>query len=409
MDFSETKGAQIHIYHTIRSLQEMGHTVSLLTLQGRRVLFTEDLGVFQGSEINSQHLGRIGFSDNHMFKVFESGVRRIQREVKFPYLALFDSYRMYDACRQNLADYDILHERYNLLSLGGAFARRKLCLPYVLEINADLLEQRKFKGTALKGLQLKFAEWVTHYSFSVASVIVCISLGLREHLIERWGVPEDRLAVLPCAADIHAFSSNNNASSVRSRLGLRDEPVVMWIGGFYSWHDLNVVLNGFDTVVERIPNVRLVLVGDGETRSEVERSVYDKDLMQVTIFTGSIPHTQMPDILSIADVVVSPAPSLPADKGGTGTPLKIFEYMAAGKAIVATETSQTDGVLRHGENGMLVKPGEVDKFSQTIVWLLNHSRERERIGNNAQYDAREYHSWERYSSQLVQIYGSLLS
>jgi glycosyltransferase involved in cell wall biosynthesis len=408
MDFSEAKGAQIHIYHTLRTLQEMGQNTLLLALQGRRVLFTDDLRIFQGIEIINKHLGKQGFSGSNMFKVFESGVRRIQREIKFPYFALFDSYRIYGACRQNIASYDILHERFNLLAFGGALASRKLGIPFVLEINADLLEQRKFKGTALKGIQHKFAEWTTRYCFSMANIIVCISKNLQEHLTERWGVPKDRLIVLPCAADVGVFSSNNNANKVRSGLGLRDEPVVMWIGGFYRWHDLNLVLDGFSTVVEQIPNVRLILVGDGETRSRVEQKVYNNNLKGVTIFTGSIPHAQIPDILSIADVVVSPAPSLTADTGGTGTPLKIFVFMAAGKAIVATETSQIYGVLQHGQNGMLVTPGEVEEFAQTIIWLLNHPSHRERIGNQALNDARKFHSWERYGNQLVEIYRSLL-
>ena len=92
---------------------------------------------------------------------FESGVRRLQSELRLPYLALFDSYRMAEASAINLKRFDLIHERFNLLALGGALASKKLGIPFVLEVNADLLEQRKFKGTPERGLRRLFAVWAT--------------------------------------------------------------------------------------------------------------------------------------------------------------------------------------------------------------------------------------------------------
>ena len=135
--FHEPHAAQIHIYHTMRGLQRAGHKVSLLALQGRQVLCTSDLQVFKSDKLLAEQYFQLGWSGTNLFKWFESGIRRIQSELRFPYLALFDSYRMAEAGYVNLKGYHLIHERFNLLSLGGAWASKKLGIPLVLEVNSS--------------------------------------------------------------------------------------------------------------------------------------------------------------------------------------------------------------------------------------------------------------------------------
>ena len=141
----------------------------------------------------------------------------------------------------HLKGFDLIHERFNLLALGGAWASRKLGIPFVLEVNADLLEQRKFKGIPERGLRRLFAVWATRMCFNAAAKIICISAGLKDHLNSKWNIDESKLTVLPCAADVEAFEPNHDPERVRRSLGLTTEPVVMWVGGFYPWHDLDLL------------------------------------------------------------------------------------------------------------------------------------------------------------------------
>src|SRR5688572_11218655 len=265
--FSQSNAAQLHIFHTIRGLQQAGHEVALLGLQVRQVLYTQDLGVFGSEELPSSHYAQLGLSGTTLFKWFESGVRRVQSALRIPYFALFDSYRMAEASRLNLKGYDLIHERFNLLALGGAWASRSLGIPLVLEVNADLLAQRVFKGIPERGIRRLFAVWATRMTFGVASKIICISGDLKEHLISQWNVPESKMAVLPCAADVEAFGRAHDSKLIRRGLGLTTEPVIIWVGGFYPWHDMELLLQSFVKVVSTHPNARLVLVGDGSTRS----------------------------------------------------------------------------------------------------------------------------------------------
>lgn len=409
MRFWQPHAAQLHIYHTIRGLQNAGHDVSLLALQEREVLWTGDLGVFSRSTLDASHYAAPGLSGTAPFKRFESAVRRLQRELRLPYLALFDSYRMFEAARRKLGGFDLMHERFNLLALGGALAGRRLGIPLVLEVNADLFEQRKFKGVPERGMRRLFARWATAFCFGAAAKIICISTDLRNHLHTKWNVDDSRLAVVPCAADVHAFAREYDSAAVRRRYSLTTEPVVMWVGGFYPWHDLQLLLDSFAIVLQQCPDARLILVGDGQTRLAVARQVMDSGLEQAVLMTGAITHEDVPQMLSIADIAVVPSAPLPAGQGGTGAPLKLFEYMAAGKAIVATALDQAAEVVLDGETGLFVSPGDAHAFAAAILALLADPERRQRLGCSARRQAVAHHSWEQYTRQLEAIYADVLA
>jgi Glycosyltransferase len=385
-------------------LQQTGHEVTLLALQGRQVLCTQDLQVFQSDKLLASHYGRLGLSGTALFKGFESGARRLQSELHLPYLALFDSYRMAEAGAINLKGFDLIHERFNLLALGGAWASKKLGIPFVLEVNADLLEQRKFKGLPERGLRRLFALWATRMCFNAAAKIICISVGLKDHLSRKWNVEDSKLTVLPCAADVDAFGRDHNPEIVRRGLGLTTEPVVMWVGGYYPWHDLDLLFRSFTLVLQRHPNAKLILVGDGPIRQSIAQKVQKNGLQQSVIMTGAIAHADVPEMLSIADIAVVPSAPVPANRGGTGTPLKLFEYMAAAKPIVATALNEAAEVIQDGRNGLLVEAGDVNRFAEAILTLLNDPVERVRLGQNARQQAVEQYSWEEYTRRLEEIY-----
>jgi glycosyltransferase involved in cell wall biosynthesis len=182
----------------------------------------------------------------------------------------------------------------------------------------------------------------------------------------------------------------------------------MWVGGFYPWHDLDLLLESFTQVLRKQPKARLVLVGEGQTRPVVAQKVMQNGLRHAVIMTGAIAHTSVPEMVSIAEVAVVPGAPVPASRGGTGTPLKLFEYMAAGKAIVATALNQAAEVIQDGHNGLLVKVGDVNGFAEAMLSLLDNSEKRGRLGENARQRAVEQYSWEQYTRRLEEIYRSVV-
>jgi glycosyltransferase involved in cell wall biosynthesis len=111
----------------------------------------------------------------------------------------------------------------------------------------------------------------------------------------------------------------------------------------------------------------------------------------------------------VADVAVVPAAPISASRGGTGTPLKLFEYMAAGKAIVATALNQATEVIQDGYTGCLVNAGDVNGFAEAMLTMLNNPGERSRLGQNARRQAVEQYSWKEYTARLEETYLKVLA
>lgn len=408
-NFSEPYAAQLHILHTLYGLQKRGHHAYLMALQPqRRVIFSDDLEAITADRLTEEHFAIRGKRDGRGVRFLESGVRRFQSSLNFPYLALFDDLRMYEVASQNLTDIHLIHERYSGFAIGGALASKKLGIPFILEVNAEIFDQSNAQGDPINGLQRKVFLMKTRYCFNQADKIICVSEQLRSHLIEKWKLPPQKTVALACAADVDAFGRNYDVREVRRKLALDGEPVVMWIGGFYMWHDLDLLLQSFIKVLETLPQAKLLLVGDGKNRLNFERKVNEIGLDRSVITVGLVEHAKIPEILSIADVAVAPAPLMPAQRGGTGAPLKLFEYMAAGKAIVASNVYQSTSVIQDGFTGILVEPGNVDDFANAIIKVLVDKEERGRLARNARQRAIEKHSWEHYTKLLENIYMDVL-
>jgi glycosyltransferase involved in cell wall biosynthesis len=178
------------------------------------------------------------------------------------------------------------------------------------------------------------------------------------------------------------------------------------VGGFQRWHGLDKLLEALALVSKILPEVRLLLVGDGPARPFVEENIYRLNLEKHVTITGFLPHARIPQLLAIADVVTVPYPKLPQEMWFS--PLKLYEYMAAGKAIVASSAGQINNVIRHDENGLLVTPGDVADLAQACLHLLQNEADRQRLGANARREAESVHAWARQIERLEQVYEAAL-
>jgi glycosyltransferase involved in cell wall biosynthesis len=295
------------------------------------------------------------------------------------------------------------------MGLGGIWAAKKLSIPLILEVHADIINQEMpLHKTPLQGIQRYLAELTTRQCFRQAAKIVVVSRAVGESLQTHWHVPAKKIITVPNAVDLELFSCTTVYPQVRAELGLTDEPIVMFTGSFQPWHGLDRLIEAFAKVVAEIPAARLVLVGDGVTvsRAQLEGQSRRLGLENNLVFTGGVSYSRIPALLSIADVAVAPYPDLSAELWFS--PLKLFEYMAAAKAIVASRVGQTAEVLKDGYTGLLVKPGDVESLSKAIIELLKDQDWRLKLGRNAHEEALRKHSWQFRAEKLEEVYRSVL-
>jgi glycosyltransferase involved in cell wall biosynthesis len=189
-------------------------------------------------------------------------------------------------------------------------------------------------------------------------------------------------------------------------LGLDNHPLVAFVGNFYEWHDVATLLDAFARALVAYPDARLVLVGDGSRRQAMMQRATDLGLDHVAQFTGLVTHAEVPPLLAAADIAVVPYPPMETDLWLS--PLKLFEYMASGKAIIASAVGQLTEVVQDGRNGLLIPPGDVPAMTAALQRLIGSPALRSQLGQQAREDAVRKHSWEHYLSRLERVFAAVI-
>jgi glycosyltransferase involved in cell wall biosynthesis len=401
IDFHHDVGDTVPVKQSLMELTRVGHAINCLQLSGSVVRQLENVDA-----PDNYRIAPVGVSGTRLFKLVEGGVRYFQRKLHIPYFAFFDAFRFYEACLRALPSFDICHEHNGLFCVGAALACRRLKIPYVLTFSADPLFERALGGRPLRGLHRFVAARQARFTYKLARSIICVSEPAKDHMVKTWNVDPDKIVVMPNGVDLDRFRPDYDSRRIRRELGLDDALVIAFVGGFQHWHGIERLVESFAHVLPEMPNARLLLVGDGRARPSIDRKISELGLGSNVIITGLIPQSRVPEILAAADIAVLPYPELPREMWFS--PLKLYEYMAAGKAIVASDAGQISDVIKHNYNGLLVSPGDIAHLTEALVGLLKEPAERERLGCNARQQALEQHSWRRYVERLVQVYNDAL-
>ena len=376
-------------------LAACGHELTFMAPRG-----LEELVVTAEPDQPSVALRR--WSAGRWFELSSKLVWRLQQLLGIPYLNVFANWRRYDALLQVLPGFDVVYERNSLFNAATGMACRRLNLPYVLFVEADEILEHDYMGRPLTGWLRWRSRRVFRHNLAAADRIICVSAQLKRHLAEKWGVPAAKMVVFPNAVDVERFRPDSQTRArIRAALGIEAEPLIMFVGSFYEWHDVATLLSAFAQSVQTQPEARLVLVGDGERRPQMEQLVDDLGIRAAVQFTGLVARDEIPALMSAADIAVAPYPLL--DHEIWLSPLKLYEYMAAGAVIVASAVGQITDVIDDGQNGLLVAPGDTAGLAATLSCLIDDPALRRRLSQQARADAVEHHSWQGYLARLDEL------
>jgi glycosyltransferase involved in cell wall biosynthesis len=223
--------------------------------------------------------------------------------------------------------------------------------------------------------------------------------------LEARGVPSAKIVVNPNGVDTERFRPGIGGAVVRNELGIgEDEVVAGFVGTFGPWHGVVQLAEAIRRVP---PDARFLLVGSGSLHGEVERILRAEVASRRVIFTGTVAHERVPQLLDACDILVSPHIPLADGSDFFGSPTKVFEYMAMGKGIVASRLGQIGEVLEADETALLVEPGNIDELARAIVKLIESRDLRERLGTRAREVALGRHTWRRNARRVLHTYESL--
>jgi glycosyltransferase involved in cell wall biosynthesis len=306
--------------------------------------------------------------------------------------------RRFDADRP-----DFIYERASLYGTAGAVLAQALKVPLVLELNAPLaLEQATYRGAGCNGLARQAELW----ALTAADAVIAVSAAVRDHAVSL-GIEAQKLHICPNGVNSALFSPGSPDRELRARLGLNDGPVVGFVGGLRPWHGVEVLPELMARLAQKYPDVRLVVAGDGPLRSPLEQSLRDRGVANRVVFTGAVAHDEMPAIIRQFDVALAPYPAL--EHAFYFSPLKLFEYMACGVAVVTANCGQISEVVRHGENGLLYAPGDIDGLASACERLLSNPKLRFALGHAAAQTIHAHYTWDQNARRVVDLANSLIA
>lgn len=296
-----------------------------------------------------------------------------------------------------------VYQRYCYGSTAGIRLARRLGAPFVLEYNGSevWIGRNWGRPTSYGGLARRIEDVLVE----AADLVVVVSRALADELRDR-GVPEQRVLVNPNGVDIERYSPSVDGGPVRARYGLSAARVVGFIGTFGRWHGAEMLAEAFGRLIARRPDlradVRLLMIGDGVTMPAVKARLEQHRVQPLTALTGIVPQEAGPEHLAACDVLVSP--HVPNADGSPffGSPTKLFEYMAMGKGIVASDLDQIGDVLEHAATGLLVPPGDADSLAAAIERLIDDAQFARRLGASARAAAVARHSWTQHTRRIVE-------
>jgi glycosyltransferase involved in cell wall biosynthesis len=404
-------GPASHVRHVTQGLEKLGHEVRILfRLPGERLpgdrlpdaRLSGDRfpggGLWITDDLQEFRPVRVRRSDQGVLRAFERFIRRLQHDLRLPYLDLFESLRFALACRQELEDCDVFLERTSWMTYGGVLAARWQKIPLVLEYNGDPVADLAAKGELPEGVQYRLSTAIMGQVMRAADRVVATGDGWRQNCIDRWKVDEDRVAVVENGTSLLEHLQRRQLRSFADPETQAPGFTLVYLGGFYPWHGITVLVCALAKIASQVEGLRLVLIGSGAGEAEARELVHSLGLSARIDFLGQLTAQEYAPLLAAADIGLSPYCGWPEYSG-----LKLFDYKAAGLAVIASGEDGKPATLRHGVTGWVVPPCDEDALAEAILRLCADPELRRSMGRQARIDAETAHSWEHTARRLEQV------
>lgn len=294
---------------------------------------------------------------------------------------------------------ELIYARYSLMSDAAVQLARLVGKPCVLEVNG-LSEwfSHEFRGWR----RLMVWPLIRRTEKTVvlgADLCIAISAPIAAQL-EAAGVPKSRILVQSNGVDPDRFPAGLNGEKVRASLGLGSAPLVGFVGTFGDWHGAENLVRALPAVLKAHPAARFLFVGDGGRKTPAQELCRNLGVSDATVFTGIVPQQEAPPYLAACDVLVAPH-SWNRKEAFIGSPTKLFEYMAAGKGIVASRLGQIGEVIEHEKTGLLVPPDDMDALGLAITRLLSSPSLSREMGARARTMVLGRYTWQRNVEEIL--------
>ena len=359
------RGAEgIHIEEMVAAFRKLGHEVEVVSLIGEQTNISNSKKSF---------LKKITqYCPGFLYELIELsygivGCRLLLKQI-------------------NIFHPDFIYERYNLFNFAGLLSSKLKKVPLVLEVNAPLAYER---NQYLKLAWKRLAHFCEKTICKHIDLLVVVSTPLKDYFVKQ-GIPENRILVTPNSADPDKFAPHaETGKKIRKKYGIPEEAIVIgFVGKLRPWHGVELLVRSMETIVKENGNCHLLIVGYGPSEEELKKQCKYFELNNYVTFTGKIPHHKIPEYLNAFDIAVSPKATFYA------SPMKILEYMAAQKAVIAPEMPNILDIIEDQKTGLCFQPNNNNDLTEKLLLFIKNDTLQKKIAQNARNKILAENGWQ---------------
>jgi len=369
---------RVHITGIVNALKDMGHHVDILSVPGAEIDEKEE----QTDIIRKRStLGAISKSfPQFLFEFFELLYNVIQL------------FRLPLQLRKK--KYDFIYERYSLFTFATVLICKIIGKPVILEINDSVIVPR-----VRPCFFLKTARFLEKFIFKHAHSLVIISTNFKNLIEEAYG-PINSYVISPNAVELRQFMPTNASRELRESLNISEQSAVCgYIGAFHKWHGIEWFIKDYIARFKQNTDlgITLVMVGDGPLYSEMKALIEDEGLSEKIILTGRVQHKYISDYISLFDFCIMP------DSNSYGSPMKIFEYMAMSKGVLAPSYGPIAETVKDKQTGWLTEVNNHNDFISRLFDIASDKNALKDIGLNARQYIVNERQWKHNAEQFLEL------
>lgn len=302
---------------------------------------------------------------------------------------------------------DVIHAHSPALNgMAALLAGKAAGIPVVYEVRAFWEDAAVDHGTCKEGdLRYRLTKAMETYVLKGADAVTTICEGLRKDMVAR-GIAADKITPIPNAVNVEQFQLiNQKDQQLAEKLGLQGKKVLGFLGSFYAYEGLDLLVAAMPAILKQVPDAVLLLVGGGPQQQALEQQIRELGLEQHVIMPGRVPHSVVNSYYSLVDLLVYPRKSMRLTE--LVTPLKPLEAMAQGKVLLASNVGGHHELIEHGKTGWLFQSDDVAALSNAAAELLNATEQWPQIRQNGRNFVENVRNWQQSCSPYLNIYQRL--
>jgi len=370
----------------VDGLRAAGHEIHLNWLGGQPVILSGRNKENQGRALHSDRLSRYFHEPKRFFsnvKVFFKGHKSIRQQQP-----------------------DLIIERQVWHSIAIALLCKIYKIPLIVESAAPCLyEYLEYYGRRNFHIPL-LPQATEKFTLNTAAAVFAVSTDLKNHFIADLKINAEKIHVIPNGADPEKFKPVPAENSLIKKYELKDKTVVGWVGSSIAWSGVDSLVNAIRIILKKRPDVVFMFVGNFNKQKLCENIDVDEGLSSRLVFTGIIPHEDLNACLSVMDIMLAPYPKLDF---WWASSIKVFEYMAAAKPVIATGVGQLEEIINNGHDGLLLQTDSAEELTREIIALIDNPVRRKEMGRKAREKIQNGYSWTILTEQMSTVINEVLS